>query len=294
MIRLNGQELHDQFGSWPPHINSEMAQTMSSISELRLEPRPAVQSGETRETETDNGVSGMAAERRVAMAVGMVERIPVTDAGLRRVVAFSGLVSRPTPVWKRVLDCLVAGSLMLLLFPLLLAIGLYIRLVSRGPALFRQERMGLMGDEFTIYKFRTLKCSEGATAAHQQYVAELSERDGLLTKPDLRSRVIPGGAFLRRTSLDELPQLMNILQGNMSLVGPRPDVMEWQHYKPEQLRRFEVVPGVTGLWQVNGKNRLTFEQMIELDLRYVDNRSLWLDVSILFRTLGMLARHDNE
>lgn len=266
---------------------------MSSLSELQLEPRPAVCTGGTPESGLDRGVVDLAAGGGVSLAAGG-GRHAAADLGMDRSLAFCGLRSRPTPVWKRVLDCLVAGSLLVLLSPVLLAIAVYIRLVSRGPALFTQERMGLMGNEFTIYKFRTLKCSEGATAAHRQYVAELSERDGVLTKPDLRSRVIPGGAFLRRTSLDELPQLLNILQGNMSLVGPRPDVMEWQDYRPEQLRRFEVVPGVTGLWQVNGKNRLTFEQMIELDLRYVDNRSLWLDLSILCRTLGMLVRRDNE
>lgn len=259
---------------------------MSSLSELRIESRPEVCTRETAEFNADCGVVDPTEAVEIALE-------PASEA-LDRSLAFCGLRSRPTPVWKRILDCVVAGGLLVVLSPLLLAIGVYIRLVSRGPALFTQGRMGLMGDEFTIYKFRTLKCSVGATAEHRQYVAKLSESDGVLTKPDLRSRVIPGGAFLRRTSLDELPQLLNILRGNMSLVGPRPDVMEWQDYKPEQLRRFEVVPGVTGLWQVNGKNRLTFEQMIELDVRYVENRSLWLDVSILIKTLMLLVRRDNE
>lgn len=259
---------------------------MSTLSELRIGSLPEVCTGLTAESNVDRGVLD-------PTVADLMEAEPAS-ADLDRSLAFRGLRPRPTPVWKRILDCGVAGGLLVVLTPLLLAIGLYIRLVSRGPALFTQGRMGLMGDEFTIYKFRTLKCSAGATAEHRQYVAKLSESDGVLTKPDLRSRVIPGGAFLRRTSLDELPQLLNILQGNMSLVGPRPDVMEWQDYKPEQLRRFEVVPGVTGLWQVNGKNRLTFEQMIELDVRYVESRSLWLDLSILIKTLVLLVRRDNE
>lgn len=209
-------------------------------------------------------------------------------------VAFQGLVAKPTPIWKRTVDCLVAGTLLVLLSPLLVLIAIYIRLASRGPVLFTQSRLGLMGEEFTIYKFRTLKCSATATAEHKEYVANLSATDGVLTKPDLSSRMIPGGNFLRRTSLDELPQLLNILQGNMSLVGPRPDVMDWTGYKSEQLRRFEVVPGVTGYWQVSGKNRLTFEQMIEKDVYYVDHRSCWLDFSILVKTFGLLLQRDNK
>lgn len=208
--------------------------------------------------------------------------------------AFEGLKARPTPYWKRAIDCLVAGVLMILLAPLLALIAIHIRLFSRGPVFFTQSRLGLMGNEFTIYKFRTLKCSETATEDHKEYVANLSATDGVLEKPDLSARMIPGGRFLRQTSLDELPQLLNILQGKMSLVGPRPDVMDWTDYKTEQLRRFEVVPGVTGLWQVSGKNRLTFEQMIQKDLHYVDNRSFWLDVQILFRTFGLLLQRDNR
>jgi lipopolysaccharide/colanic/teichoic acid biosynthesis glycosyltransferase len=208
--------------------------------------------------------------------------------------AFMGLIAKPTPVWKRTLDCVVAGVLLVFLSPLLVLISLYIRAVSRGPVLFTQSRLGLMGDEFTIYKFRTLKCSSTATSDHKEYVAKLSATDGVLTKPDLSSRVIPGGRLLRQTSLDELPQLLNILLGNMSLIGPRPDVMYWSDYKPEQLRRFEVVPGVTGLWQVSGKNRLTFEQMIEKDVYYVDHRSVKLDLWILLKTFGLLLQRDNK
>ncbi len=208
--------------------------------------------------------------------------------------AFQNLQAKPTPIWKRSVDCVVSGLLLIVLSPLLLLIAVYIRVVSRGPVFFTQSRLGLMGNEFTIYKFRTLKCSSTATADHKAYVANLSATDGVLTKPDLSSRMIPGGKFLRQTSLDELPQLINILRGNMSLVGPRPDVMDWTDYKTEQLRRFEVVPGVTGLWQVNGKNRLTFEQMIDNDVHYVDHRSVWLDLLILVKTFGLLVQRDNK
>ncbi|MBL8888604.1 MAG: sugar transferase [Planctomycetaceae bacterium] len=212
----------------------------------------------------------------------------------QKIQAFQSLKARPTPIWKRVIDCLVSGALVIVLAPLLILIAIYIRMVSRGPVFFTQPRLGLMGNEFTIYKFRTLKCSQTATEDHKEYVANLSATDSVLEKPDLSSRMIPGGKFLRQTSLDELPQLLNILQGSMSLVGPRPDVMDWRDYKPEQLRRFEVVPGVTGLWQVSGKNRLTFEQMIKKDVHYVDHRSLWLDLQILFKTFGLLLQRDNR
>lgn len=209
-------------------------------------------------------------------------------------VAFQNLRAKPTPFWKRTFDFLLAGSLLVLLSPLLAMIAVYIRVVSRGPVFFTQSRLGLMGNEFTIYKFRTLKCSATATEDHKAYVANLSATDGVLTKPDLASRMIPGGKLLRQTSLDELPQLLNILKGNMSVVGPRPDVMDWSAYKPEQLRRFEVVPGVTGQWQVSGKNRLTFEQMIEKDVYYVDHRSIGLDLLILLKTLRLLVQRDNK
>jgi lipopolysaccharide/colanic/teichoic acid biosynthesis glycosyltransferase len=213
---------------------------------------------------------------------------------LSKTEAFANLRAKPTPIWKRLVDCLVAGSLLVLLAPLLVLIAIFIRIVSKGPVFFTQSRLGLMGEEFTIYKFRTLKCSATATADHKEYVANLSATDGVLTKPDLSSRMIPGGKLLRQTSLDELPQLINILQGNMSLVGPRPDVMDWADYRSEQLRRFEVVPGVTGYWQVSGKNRLTFDQMIEKDLYYVDHRSCWLDLFILVKTFGLLLHRDNK
>jgi lipopolysaccharide/colanic/teichoic acid biosynthesis glycosyltransferase len=151
-----------------------------------------------------------------------------------------------------------------------------------------------MGEDFTIYKFRTLQACDSATADHRLFVAQLSASDGVLTKPDLTKRLIPGGGFLRRTSLDELPQLWNILVGNMSLIGPRPDVLGWEDYQPHQLRRFEVVPGVTGWWQVSGKNRLTFEQMIAKDLEYVDRRSPLLDLKILLLTVKFLLQRDNH
>lgn len=199
-----------------------------------------------------------------------------------------------TPYWKRAIDIAVSLALIVALAPLLALIAAFIWWRDGGPVLFKQPRLGLMGQSFVIYKFRTLRLCEAATTNHRQYVAGLSSDNGVTNKPDLTSRAIPGGNFLRSTSLDELPQLWNILRGDMSLIGPRPDVLEWDDYKPWHLRRFEVLPGVTGLWQVSGKNRLTFNEMIEKDIEYVDNRSLMLDLRIALRTFRLLLKRENH
>ena len=158
---------------------------------------------------------------------------------------------------------------------------------SPGPALFRQRRVGYKGREFTCYKFRTMRV--GAEAApHRDHFRQLMENDVPMTKLDARSdpRLVPLGALLRATGLDELPQLFNILRGEMSLVGPRPCIpYEYEVYQPWQRLRFDAVPGLTGLWQVSGKNRTTFNEMIRLDIEYSERKSLWLDLKIMLKTL---------
>ncbi len=189
---------------------------------------------------------------------------------------------------------LVGASLALVAFsPLLLTIAAYIRIVSGGPVFFRQPRIGGGARPFTIWKFRTL-ATDRSVEQHRRYVESLIAGEQAAAKPDLRRDLIPGGAILRRFALDELPQLINVLRGEMSLVGPRPDVLELDRYEPWQLRRFEVTPGLTGLWQVSGKNRLPFRRMIELDIEYVERRSLWLDLAILLRTLQAVLFSDNQ
>lgn len=205
-----------------------------------------------------------------------------------------GLVCRVIPWWKRAADIVISLVLMLMLLPLLISIAAWIWWRDGGPVLFHQKRLGLMGKDFVIYKFRTLKRSDTATSEHREFVARLSNDNAVTNKPDLADRTIPGGLLLRSTSLDELPQLWNILRGDMSLIGPRPDVLQWEDYQPWQLRRFEVLPGVTGLWQVSGKNRLTFNEMIEKDIQYVDQRSALLDLSIALRTCLMILSKDNH
>ena len=194
------------------------------------------------------------------------------------------------PVWKRLLDLafIVAVS------PALLILGAGVALLvmcgSRGPVFFRQRRVGYKGREFTCYKFRTMQV-DAETASHRDHFRQLMESEVPMTKLDARSdpRLIPLGAALRATGLDELPQLINVLRGEMSLVGPRPCIpYEYEHYQPWQRRRFDAVPGLTGLWQVSGKNRTTFNEMIRLDIEYSERVSLWLDLKIILKTLPAL------
>jgi exopolysaccharide biosynthesis polyprenyl glycosylphosphotransferase len=192
-------------------------------------------------------------------------------------------------VVKEVVDRLGAAVLLALLAPLLGALALAVRLGSPGPALFRQVRVGRDGEEFTIYKFRTM-----ATDAEQRLATlqESNEHDGVLFKMRTDPRVTRVGRYLRRFSLDELPQLVNVLAGRMSLVGPRPPLpAEVAVYPQDMRRRLVVKPGLTGLWQVSGRAELSWEETIRLDLRYVENWSLWLDLVILLRTVTAVLRH---
>jgi lipopolysaccharide/colanic/teichoic acid biosynthesis glycosyltransferase len=194
------------------------------------------------------------------------------------------------PKWKRVLDVV----LVLAVSPGVLLLGVGTALVvmcgSRGPIFFRQRRVGYKGREFDCFKFRTMQVDADANW-HRDYFRQLMGSEIPMTKLDARDdpRLIPLGALLRATGLDELPQLINVLRGEMSLVGPRPCIpYEYEHYAPWQRRRFEAVPGLTGLWQVSGKNRTTFSEMIRLDIEYSERVSLWLDLKIILRTLPAL------
>ena len=175
---------------------------------------------------------------------------------------------------------------------LILAVTLWIRLVSRGPALFLQQRVGYDEKLFTIFKFRTMY--EGApTQDHELHVARLVDSDRPMVKLDRLGdkRLIPGACFLRSTGLDELPQLFNVLRGEMSLVGPRPCIpREHGFFTSAQRERFQVLPGLTGLWQVSGKNRTTFREMAAFDVAYARRSSLALDLSVILRTPMALRR----
>ncbi len=174
--------------------------------------------------------------------------------------------------------------------PLLLLVILWIKTSSAGPAFFRQHRVGYLGEPFFIFKCRTMKVNAD-TRVHEDYFQQLIESDRPMTKLDGAgdSRLIPGGAILRASGLDELPQIFNVLRGDMSVVGPRPcTVKEFERYDERQKKRHQTLPGLTGYWQTHGKNKTTFAGMIEMDLFYVRNASLALDLRIIARTVPTL------
>lgn len=192
----------------------------------------------------------------------------------------------PIPLWKRTLDlCFILATLPLVL-PTAVMIGVVIRLVSRGPILFKQERVGLMGRRFMCLKFRTMLV-DAETQTHEGHLKQLMESNAPMLKLDKHgdSRIIPFGFILRSSGLDELPQLINVLLGEMSLVGPRPCLpYECENYQAWHMERFNTLPGLTGLWQVSGKNKTTFNEMMELDIKYSRGKTLWLDLFIILKT----------
>ena len=189
---------------------------------------------------------------------------------------------------KRLIDITGSASALVLLAPLLAAIAAAVRLTSKGPVLFKQQRIGHHGRHFSFWKFRSMQCDNNP-AIHEEFVKTLiasQNGDQKLYKIANDPRVTPIGRFLRRTSLDELPQLFNVLIGDMSLVGPRPPIpYEVKYYDTWHRRRvLAAKPGITGLWQVKGRSRVGFDDMVRLDLRYAISWSLWLDLKILLQT----------
>jgi exopolysaccharide production protein ExoY len=195
------------------------------------------------------------------------------------------------PAWKRALDVGLILLALPILIPVVLAICGMICFVSKGPILYKQDRVGRGGRKFLCYKFRTMHVGADS-ASHQGHLQQLIHSDAPMTKMDARGdkRIIPGGVLLRATGLDELPQLINVLKGEMSIVGPRPCLpYEAEHYLPWQRGRFNATPGLTGLWQVSGKNKTTFTEMIRLDIEYSRRTNPWLDLEIIFKTIPVLV-----
>jgi lipopolysaccharide/colanic/teichoic acid biosynthesis glycosyltransferase len=190
------------------------------------------------------------------------------------------------PAWKRSLDCTLVVLTSPIWLPIAAVVAVWVKMVSPGPALFRQERIGHMGGRFRILKFRTMKVNADTTV-HREHLSKLMSSNQPMRKLDSTgdSRLIPGGLWLRTLGVDELPQLINVLRGEMSLVGPRPTTAyEYEMFQPHYRQRCQTLPGLTGLWQVNGKNRTTFEKMMELDLTYVAKKTLIMDIKILAGT----------
>ena len=202
-------------------------------------------------------------------------------------------------VLKRVVDLVLAAGLLLVLSPLLLLTALLVKLTSRGPVLFVQKRVGKGGRTFNMLKFRTM-FTGARDKLHRRTMAKViaqgrpgdTDNGRPLYKPARDPRVTPLGRLLRRFSLDELPQLVNVLKGDMSLIGPRPAIpYEVKMYSERHKRRLEALPGITGLWQVSGRNKLSFDRMVDLDIHYIENWSPALDVRIFVKTLAAVLLH---
>lgn len=206
-----------------------------------------------------------------------------SEQGPRR----DGLLPWPQLLW-RAMECVFALAILLAMFPLLLLVGIIIKLDSPGPALFFQPRAGKDGRSFKFVKFRTMH-ADARQRFPELYAYKYDDVDKIAFKIRDDPRRTPFGKFLRRTTIDELPNFWNVLTGDMALVGPRPEILEMlPYYKGNDLLKFKVKPGITGLAQAYGRGNLTFRETVDLDVKYVRERSFLLDISILLRTVLMV------
>lgn len=187
---------------------------------------------------------------------------------------------------KRTIDIVCSLAGLVILSPVLLIVSILIKLESDGPIIFSQDRIGYKGKEFKMYKFRSMVVNAEEL---KKKLAEQNEMSGPMFKMKNDPRVTKVGKFIRKTSIDELPQLINILKGEMSLVGPRPSLpKEVKEFEPWMMERLEVKPGLTCYWQVSGRNDIDFEDWMKLDIKYVRERSFWIDVKLIFKTFFVL------
>ncbi len=213
--------------------------------------------------------------------------IPVIDLGQPGIYGWQR-------VFKRTFDVISTTLILCLVWPLMLVIALWVKLDSSGPIFYRQKRIGENGHPFYMLKFRSMRV-DSDDKIHREHIARLIKENLSLANQPTGSaqslkmqndpRVTRIGRFIRKTSIDELPQLLNVLRGEMSLVGPRPPIpYEVEMYQEWHMRRLQAIPGVTGLWQVQGRNRVSFDEMVRMDLDYIEHQSLWLDIKLLLRT----------
>ena len=216
------------------------------------------------------------ASERTSFRVGREDRPIVVES-------IEDLLTKPIPAWKRAIDIVLASAGLLVAAPFLLLAGLMIKLTSPGPIMFRQARVGYGGQPFKMYKLRTMRV--GADAEKDALRAR-NEQDGLAFKIANDPRITPVGRFLRRTSIDELPQLINVLRGDMTIVGPRPlPCSDWEPTELWVCRRHDVLPGITCTWQVTGRSNVSFEEWMWMDVDYVETHSFWKDITLLVRTI---------
>lgn len=220
-----------------------------------------------------------------------------------RAPEYSTAAQRVRAISKRLMDLLLASIGIVVSAPFMLVIAACIRLDSRGPVLYRQTRVGRGGQPFTLLKFRTMY-QDADPEIHRRYFQSyfhnqlpgceesIETREALFKMTD-DPRITRVGQFLRRTSIDELPQVFNVIRGDMSLVGPRPPLpYEVEEYQEWHMGRLKALPGITGLWQVSGRSRMTFDEMVRMDLDYIARQSLWLDLRILLQTIPVVVSGD--
>jgi lipopolysaccharide/colanic/teichoic acid biosynthesis glycosyltransferase len=268
-------------GKCPPLLEKLIVEHV--VSERTESPRSGVNGDSPAAPLSGNGASSYSRLAHDSWATSLLE------AELENVVpAF-------TPQWKRLLDLTCIGITLPFWLPLMILVMLWVKVVSPGPVFFRQARVGYRRRQFMIFKFRTMRVN-AETQTHAEYVARLMREDCPMTKLDGGDpRLIACGRFLRASGLDELPQIFNVIWGDMSLVGPRPCLPhEFDWYEGWQQQRVNVLPGLTGYWQVNGKNHTTFSEMIAMDIFYSQNMSLWLDLAIIFKTVPALITQTVE
>lgn len=277
--------LEREFSSPPPGpsdvpVREPAVETVSNLRGRRVEERVDW-----------SDLSSAVAPRSVIGPLFGVTRRDI-DRACRRLATDPDAVVPRQHAAKRLQDACAAAFLILVLLPAFLAIIIAIRLESRGPTIFRQQRIGAGGRPFGLYKFRTLKIDAEAVTPT---LADGAGMDGVLFKLRIDGRVTAVGRFLRRYSLDELPELFNVLRGDMSFVGPRAALpSEAAHYDQVTRRRLLEKPGITGLWQVTGHSDLSWQDTVALDLDYVDHRTMLRDFGILLRTLKIALRGSPE
>ncbi len=267
-------------GSYP-HVRNEGEKSYARISSFESSPRAA------RRARRTVAISLQASHllRLLPVEVSAPNRDSAVHLG--QAVVAGGV---QTPKWKRALDLTCTILSMPVWLVAMGGIAMWIKLTSPGPVFYRQTRVGLGGRQFTILKFRSMR-TNSETTTHTAHVEKLIQSNDSMVKLDSLgdSRVIPGGCTLRASGLDELPQIFNVLRGEMSLVGPRPCLPEeFQRYDDWHKGRVYVTPGLTGYWQVSGKNKTSFKQMIELDLIYASRMSLGMDLAVMLATVPAL------
>ena len=285
------EEAKQRAGGTPPRLNGESSGNgnvaISSNDELSSFLRDAMVELVSSESVASSGSD---------LANGARELSERLDRRTLPQSKLNGAEPFHIPGWKRILDLTCIFLTLPIWLPLMILLMLWIKIASSGPVFYRQQRVGFRRERFMIFKFRTMHVN-AETRSHEEYFAHLMRADCPMTKLDHAgdSRFISGARFLRASGLDELPQIFNVLRGEMSLVGPRPCLPgEFERYEEWQQQRVNAPPGVTGYWQVNGKNKTTFQEMITMDLFYARNMSIWIDLQIMIKTVPVLVQETLE